>query len=53
MQAPFEVWIALPAGCTHKAPQVAPGVTRLSGEAFTEGIETVVLDGAGPGLQPG
>jgi len=47
VQAPFEVWIALPAG-THapKGTQVAVRVTRLSGEAFTEGIETVVLDGA-------
>ena len=44
VQAPFEVWIALPAG-THapKGAQVALRVTRLSGEAFTEGIETVVL----------
>ena len=42
-----EVWIALPAG-THapKGAQVALRVTRLSGDAFTEGIETVVLDGA-------
>ncbi len=47
VQAPFEVWIALPAG-THapKGAQVALRVTRLSGEAFAEGIETVVLDGA-------
>jgi len=47
VQAPFEVWIALPAG-THapKGTQVALRVTRLSGAAFTEGIETVVLDGA-------
>ena len=47
VQAPFEVWIALPAG-THatKATQVGLRVTRLSGAAFTEGIETVVLDGA-------
>ncbi len=47
VQAPFEAWIALPAG-THapKGAQVALRVTRLSGEAFSEGIETVVLDGA-------
>ena len=47
VQAPFEVWIALPAG-TH-APKVtgaAIRVTRLSGAAFSEGIETVMLDGA-------
>lgn len=47
VQAPYEVWIALPAG-THapKATQVSLRVTRLSAAAFTEGIETVVLDGA-------
>jgi predicted transcriptional regulator of viral defense system len=47
VQAPFEVWIALPPG-TH-APQgtsTAVRVTRLSGAAFTEGIETIMLDGA-------
>jgi predicted transcriptional regulator of viral defense system len=47
VQAPFEVWIALPAG-THapKGTTAALRITRLSGAAFTEGIETVVLDGA-------
>ena len=47
VQAPFEVWIALPAG-THapKGTGAAIRVTRLSGAAFSEGIETVVLDGA-------
>jgi predicted transcriptional regulator of viral defense system len=47
VQAPFEVWIALPAG-THapKGSTAALRVTRLSGAAFTEGIETHVLDGA-------
>lgn len=47
VQAPFEVWIALPAG-THapKGTQAALRVTRLSGAAFTEGIETLVIDGA-------
>ncbi len=47
VQAPFEVWIALPAG-THapKGTCAAIRVTRLSGTAFSEGIETVVLDGA-------
>ena len=45
-QAPFEVWIALPAG-TH-APRIAYPplrVIRLSGAAFTAGIDTVKLDG--------
>jgi predicted transcriptional regulator of viral defense system len=47
VQAPFEVWIALPAG-THapKSPGAAIRVTRLSGAAFSEGVETVLLDGA-------
>lgn len=47
VQAPFEVWIALPAG-THapKSSTTALRITRLSGESFTEGIETLVLDGA-------
>ena len=47
VQAPFEVWIALPAG-THapRSPGSAVRVTRLSGAAFSEGIEMVVLDGA-------
>jgi predicted transcriptional regulator of viral defense system len=47
VQAPFEVWIALPAG-THapRSVDTALRVTRLSGAAFTEGIETVMLDGA-------
>lgn len=47
VQAPFEVWIALPAG-THapRGVDTALRVTRLSGAAFTEGIETVKLDGA-------
>jgi predicted transcriptional regulator of viral defense system len=47
VQAPFEVWIALPAG-THapKGTSTSIRVTRLSGAAFSEGIETVVLDGA-------
>lgn len=47
VQAPFEIWIALPAGAhAPKATPVALRVTRLSGAAFAEGIETVVLDGA-------
>lgn len=47
VQAPHEVWIALPAG-TH-APRgtgTAIRVTRFSGAAFSEGVETVVIDGA-------
>ena len=47
VQAPFEVWIALPAGThTPKGTSTAIRVTRLSGAAFSEGIETVVLDSA-------
>lgn len=46
VHAPFEVWIALPAG-THAPRSSTPlRVTRLSGAAFTEGVETLVLDGA-------
>lgn len=47
VQAPFEVWIALPAG-THAPRGIGTTirVTRLSGPAFSEGIETVVIDGA-------
>jgi predicted transcriptional regulator of viral defense system len=47
VQAPFEIWIALPSG-THapKGTGTAIRVTRLTGAAFSEGIETVVLDGA-------
>ena len=47
VQAPFEVWIALPVG-THapKGTGASIRVTRLSGAAFSEGIETLVLDGA-------
>ena len=47
VQAPFEVWIALPAGThTPRITGTAMRVTRLSGAAFSEGIETVVIDGA-------
>ena len=47
VQAHFEVWIALPPGRhAPKGTQVAVRITRLSGAAFTGGIETVVLDGA-------
>ena len=47
VQAPHEIWIALPAG-TH-APRgtgTALRVTRFSGAAFSEGIVTVAIDGA-------
>jgi predicted transcriptional regulator of viral defense system len=45
-QAPFEVWLALPAG-THTPRIDYPPlrVVRLSGDAFTSGIDTVKLDG--------
>lgn len=47
VQAPFEVWIALPAGThTPMGADTAIRVTRLSGAAFSEGVETVMLDGA-------
>lgn len=47
VQAPFEVWTALPAGTpAPKCTQVALRVTRPSGAAFSKGIVTVVLDGA-------
>jgi predicted transcriptional regulator of viral defense system len=45
-QAPFEVWVALPAG-THTPHMAYPPlrVIRLSGPAFTAGIDIVKLDG--------
>lgn len=47
VQAPFEVWIALTAGSpAPKGAGTAIRVTRLSGAAFSQGIETVVIDGA-------
>ncbi len=47
VQAPFEVWIALLAG-THSPRGIGAAVriTRLSGAAYSEGIQTVMLDGA-------
>lgn len=45
-QAPFDIWIALPAG-TH-APKLDTSrlrVIRLAAEAFSEGIETHVIAG--------
>lgn len=46
-QQPFEVWIALPEGT--KAPELAyPAlrITRLRGAAYTEGMETIMENGA-------
>ena len=46
-QAPFEVWIALPAG-TH-APRITYPrlrVVRLSGQAYAAGVDVVMRDGA-------
>lgn len=45
-QAPFEVWIALPAG-THAPRMAYPPlrVIRFSGEAYSAGIEVVHRDG--------
>lgn len=45
-QAPFEVWIALPSG-TH-APRMdypALRIVRLSGEAYSAGVDVVSVDG--------
>lgn len=46
-QAPFEVWIALPAG-THAPRMAYPPlrVVRLSREAYAAGIDVVTRDGA-------
>jgi predicted transcriptional regulator of viral defense system len=45
-QAPFEVWIALPSG-THAPRMAYPPlrVIRLSGEAYTAGVEVISRDG--------
>jgi predicted transcriptional regulator of viral defense system len=45
-QAPFEVWLALPAGVA--APRLASPtirVVRLSGDSLTQGIERIDIDG--------
>ena len=45
-QAPFEVWLALPAGVA--APRLASPairVVRLSGNSLTQGIERIEIDG--------
>lgn len=45
-QAPFEVWVALPAG-THAPRMAYPPlrVIRLSGQAYAAGIEVMTRDG--------
>ena len=46
-QLPFEVWVALPeATQTPAAGHPALRIARLRGEAYSEGIETVVEHGA-------
>jgi predicted transcriptional regulator of viral defense system len=50
-QAPFEVWIALPSG-TH-APRMdypALRIVRLSGEAYSAGVDVVSVDGVPIGV---
>jgi len=45
-QAPFEVWITLPPGIA--APRIASPalhVTRMSGDALSQGIERIKIDG--------
>ena len=45
-QAPFEVWIALPEGTQSPALTYPPlRIARLRGEAYSEGMETVVEQG--------
>jgi predicted transcriptional regulator of viral defense system len=46
-QAPFEVWIALPEGTQSPALTYPPlRIARLRGEAYSEGMETVVEQGS-------
>ncbi len=46
-QAPFEVWIALPEGTQSPALTYPPlRIARLRGEAYSEGIETVLEQGS-------
>jgi predicted transcriptional regulator of viral defense system len=46
-QAPFEVWLALPAGtATPRIESVQLRVIRLSRDAFNEGVEIIRADGA-------
>jgi predicted transcriptional regulator of viral defense system len=45
-QAPFEVWIAIPHHSpTPRLDQPALRVMRMSGQAFTEGVDRIVVDG--------
>lgn len=45
-QAPFEVWVAIPHHSpTPRLDQPALRVVRMSGQAFTEGVDRVVVDG--------
>lgn len=45
-QAPFEVWVAIPHHSpTPRLDQPALRVVRMSGQAFTEGVEPLVIDG--------
>ncbi len=46
-QAPFEVWIALPEGTQSPALIYPPlRIARLRGDAYSEGIETIVEQGS-------
>ena len=45
-QAPFEVWIAIPHHSpTPRLDQPALRVVRMSGQAFSEGVESILVDG--------
>lgn len=45
-QAPFEVWVAIPHHSpTPRLDQPALRVVRMSGQAFTEGVDPIVIDG--------
>jgi predicted transcriptional regulator of viral defense system len=45
-QAPFEVWLALPQGMSApRLTQPALRLVRMSGDAFTQGVVNVAVDG--------
>ncbi|WP_457336343.1 type IV toxin-antitoxin system AbiEi family antitoxin domain-containing protein [Rhizobacter sp. P5_C2] len=45
-QAPFEVWVAIPHHSpTPRLDQPALRVVRMSGQAFTEGVDRIMVDG--------
>ena len=45
-QAPFEVWLALPSNApTPRLGQPQLRIARMSGDAFTVGVETLRIDG--------